>query len=191
MITDVSVSPVQEINYFRSFTSGEPQRKRKHQNPCGLLKNLWAELERRFGSTATIFLMRYWSECTRLPRSEKVSKTNFEECADLCADVTSQILCLPGLVCLNFPGAIQPIAAKLPSSLRGKWEEEIAKFAENNGDAYPGFHVFSEVVQQHARIKNNPNIRTGQNNKALKRNADPNDINAPTRGKGDKTLSIP
>ena len=61
-----------------------------------------------------------------MPRSEKVSKTNLEECADLCADVTRQIFCLPGLACLNSPDAIQPIAAKLPPSLRGKWEKEIA-----------------------------------------------------------------
>ena len=60
MITDVSVSSVQEINYLHSFTSGEPQKlvgnyqKRKHHDPCGLLKNLWVELERRFGSAATI-----------------------------------------------------------------------------------------------------------------------------------------
>ena len=81
-----------------------------------------------------------------------------QEFADLCADVTSQISCLPGLACLNFPNAIQPIAAKLPPSLRGKWEKELAKFSENNGDAYPGFHVFSEVVQKHARIKNNPKL---------------------------------
>ena len=60
MIRDVSISSVQEINYLRSFTSGEPQKpddnyqKRKHYDPWGLLKNLWAELERRFGSAATI-----------------------------------------------------------------------------------------------------------------------------------------
>ena len=80
--------------------------------------------------------------------------------------------------------------------LRGKWEKEISKFSENNGDAYSVFRIFSEVIQKHARIKNNPNInirdrlanpfihtphRTGQNNKVLKTNADPNDAIAPTR----------
>ena len=201
MITDVSVSPVQEINYLRSFTSGEPQklvenyRKRKHHDPCGLLKNLWAELERRFGSAATITnaLVERMHALAAFRESEN---DKLQEFADLCADVTSQISCLPGLACLNFPNAIQPIAGKLPASLRGKWEKELAKFSENNGDAYPGFHVFSEVVQKHARIKNNPNInigarlanppiqtpsRAGQNKKALKTNTDPNDSNAPTR----------
>ena len=201
MITDVRVSSIQEINYLRSFTSGEPQklvenyRKRKHHDPCGLLKNLGAELERRFGSAATITkaLVERMHALAAFRESEN---DKLQEFADLCADVTSQISCLPGLACLNFPNAIQPIAGKLPPSLRGKWEKELAKFSENNGDAYPGFHVFSEVVQKHARIKNNPNInigarlanppiqtpsRAGQNKKALKTNTDPNDSNAPTR----------
>ena len=65
---------------------------------------------------------------------------------------------LPGLTCLNFPNAIQPIAEKLPVSLRQKWEKEITKHSEKNGGEYPGFHIFSKVVQDQARIKNNPNI---------------------------------
>ncbi|XP_015772960.1 PREDICTED: uncharacterized protein LOC107351181 [Acropora digitifera] len=124
-----------------------------------------------------------------------------QEFAYLCADVTSQICCLPGLACLNFPNAIQPIAAKLPTSLRGKWEKEIAKFSEDNGDAYPSFDVFSEVIQKHAGIKNNPNInigakltnppiqtpsRAGQNKKALKTNADPNDKDVSARERRSK-----
>ena len=60
MIADVDVSPIQEINYLRSFTSGEAQklvdnyRKRKQHDPSTLLVSLWVELERRFGSAAVI-----------------------------------------------------------------------------------------------------------------------------------------
>ena len=201
MLEDFSICPVQEINYLHSFTSGEPQklvdnyRKRKHRDPCGLLRNLWAELERRFGSAVTItnaLLERKHA----LDVFRESDKDKLQEFADLCTDVTSQISCLLGLACLNFPNAIQLIAAKLPPLLRGKWDKELAKFSENNGDVYPSFHVFSEVVQKHARIRNNPNInigarlanppiqmqsRAGQNKKALKTNTDPNDSIAPTR----------
>ena len=85
---------------------------------------------------------------------------NLQEFADLCADVESQISYLPGLTCLNFPNAIQPIAEKLPVSLRQKWEKEITKHSEKNGGEYPGFHIFSKVVQDQTRIKNNPNVLT-------------------------------
>ena len=50
-ISNAEVSAANEINYLRSFTSGEPQRlvdnyrKRQQCNPTALLKNLWEELE--------------------------------------------------------------------------------------------------------------------------------------------------
>ena len=203
MIRDISVSPVQEINYMSSFMSGEPQKlvdnypTRKHHDPCGLLKNLWVELEWHFGSAATTTnaLLERMHALGAFRDSEN------EKLTDLCTDVTSQIFCLPGLACLNFPNAIQPIAAKLPPSLCGKWKKEIAKFSEHNGDVYPSFDVFSEVIQKHARIKNNRNINIGaklanppiqtpscadQNKKALKANADPNDKDVPARERRSK-----
>ena len=60
MISDTNVSPVQEVNHLRRFTSSEAQklvdnyRKRKQRDPSRLLSSLWAELERRFGSAAAI-----------------------------------------------------------------------------------------------------------------------------------------
>ena len=163
MISDTNVSPVQEVNYLRRFTSGEAQklvdnyRKRKQHDPNRLLDSLWAELERRFGSAAAIARVL-------LERMEKTAAFNdgenakLQEFADLFADVESQLSYLPGLACLNFPIAIQPIAEKLPVSLRQKWEKEITKHSEKNGGEYPGFHIFSKVVQDQARIKNNPNV---------------------------------
>ena len=152
MIRDIRVSPVQEINDLRSFTSGEPQklvdnyRKREHHDPYGLLKNLWAELEWRFGSAVTITnaLLEGMHALAAFRESENDKPQEF---ADLCADVTSQIFCLPVLACLSFPNAIQPIAIKLPPSLSGKWEKEIAKFSEDNGDAYPSFDVFPKLFK--------------------------------------------
>ena len=60
MLIDTDVSPTQEINYLRSFTSRTLQclvdnyRKRQMRDPIALLKDLWEELERRFGSAAVI-----------------------------------------------------------------------------------------------------------------------------------------
>ena len=161
MISDVNVYPVQEINYLRSFTSGEAQklvdnyRKRKQHDPSMLLNNLWGELERRFGSAAVITkeLLERLNKTAAFSENENVK---LQEFADLCADVDSQLTYLPGLACLNFPNTIQPIAEKLPPSLRGKWEKEIARYSEKNGDEYPGFHIFSK---RHSRI--NPNIIAG------------------------------
>ena len=166
MISDAEVSPVNEINYLRSFTSGEPQRlvdnyrKRQQLDPSALLKNLWEELERRFGSPAVITntLLERMHETAAFSDNENLK---LQEFADLCADIESQIAYLPGLAYLNFPNAIQPIVEKLPPSLRWKWEKEIANHYEKNAGAYPGFTVFSKVVQNQAKIKNNPNVHIG------------------------------
>ena len=50
------VTPENEMNYFCSYTSGEPQRlvnkyrKRRPKDLPALVKELWEELERRFGN---------------------------------------------------------------------------------------------------------------------------------------------
>ena len=48
--------------------------------------------------------------------------------------------------------------SSLPLLLCQKWEKEISKHTEENGGVYPGFHIFSKVVQDQARIKNNLNV---------------------------------
>ena len=159
MMIDVDVSPIQEINYLRSFTTREAQklvdnyRKRKHRDPSGLLTSPWGELERRFGSAAAISsaLLERLEQTAAFGEKENMK---LQEFSDLCTDVESQLICLPGLACLNYPNAMQPIAEKLPSSLRRQWEKEIAKYFEENGNEYPGFLIFAKLIQKQSRIKN-------------------------------------
>ncbi|KAK3727498.1 hypothetical protein QZH41_018364 [Actinostola sp. cb2023] len=166
MLSETEISPDQEVNYLRKFTSGEVQRvvdnfrKRQQRDPVKLLRNLWSELERRFGSPAVITnaLLERLHESATFTGNDNI---RLQEFADICADVDSQIDCLPGLACLNFPNAIVPITEKMPSSLRGKWEKEVVRYAEKNQDAYPGFHALTRIVQEQARLKNHPNIVAG------------------------------
>ena len=166
MIRDADVSAEQEINYIRSFTNGEVQRvvdnfrKRQLRDPVALLRDLWKELERRFGSTAVItnVLLERLREASAFGNHDNAK---LQEFADLCADVNSQLATLPGLACLNYPNAIWPIAERLPAPLRAKWEKEVATYAEKNQDAYPGFDNFAQLINRHARTKNHPNIMAG------------------------------
>ena len=167
MLMDTDVSPTQEINYLRSFTSGAPQRlvdnyrKRQMRDPVALLSELWGELERRFGSAAVIsntLLERLRNAAT----FGEHDNDNLQQFADLCADVESQVAYLPGLACLNYPSAIQPIAEKLPKPIRAKWEKEIAHYSDSNYGTYPPFSKFSKLVREQARTKNNPNILAGK-----------------------------
>ena len=60
MIKDADVSLEQEINYLRSYTKGDAQkvvnnyRQRQYRDPVDALRDVWTELERRFGNTAAI-----------------------------------------------------------------------------------------------------------------------------------------
>ena len=167
MLMDTDVSPTQEINYLRSFTSGAPQRlvdnyrKRQMHDPVALLRDLWEELEKRFGSAAVISN----SLLERLRNVATFSEhkcDNLQQFADLWAHTESQVTFLPRLACLNYPSAIQPIAEKLPKFIHAKWEKEIANYSDDNRGMYPPFSKFSKIVQEQAKIKNNPNVLAGK-----------------------------
>ena len=186
MLLDTDVSPTQEINYLRSFTSGRPQRlvdnyrKRQMCDPVVLLKELWEELKRRFGSVAVI--SNTLLECLRDTATfDERENHNLQQFADLCADIESQVTYLPGLACLNYPNAMQPITAKLPQFIRAKWEKEIAYYSNSNGGAYPPFSRFSKIVQEQSKIKNNPNVLASKA-------ASPTQVSAPKPRKEKKTF---
>ena len=106
MLMDTDVSPTQEINYLRSFTCGAPQRlvdnyrKRQMRDPVALLRDLWVELEKRFGSAAVIsntLLERLRNTAT----FSEHENDKLQQFADLCADIESQVTFLPGLDALT------------------------------------------------------------------------------------------
>ncbi|KAK3727951.1 hypothetical protein QZH41_004895 [Actinostola sp. cb2023] len=164
MIDDADVTPAQEMNYLRNFTKGEVQnvvdnfRKRHHTDLAVVLRELWRELERRFGNTAAITNVLL----ERLTQAANFSEKNLpglQAFADLCGDIDSQLAFLPGLSCLNYPNVLRPIVERLPNFLRSKWEKDIISYATKHQDAYPGFHVFASMAQEQANKKNHPNVQ--------------------------------
>ena len=131
--------------------TGEPRRlvdnfrKRQHRDPSKLLKNVWTELEGRFGNTMAI-TCALLEQLDEKAKFEEKDKGKLQEFSDLCSGVDYQLGQLPGLACLNYPTAIRPIAQKLPASLRRKWEKTVVNFALENHDAYPRFHIFATMI---------------------------------------------
>lgn len=168
MIHDADISPEQELNYLHKYTSGEPQklvdsfRKRQHTNLFKLVRDLWTELEQRFGNVAAITnaLLEQLGETAKF--SERDIK-KLQEFSDLCANVDYQVGQLPGLECLNYPNAIRPLVMKLPTALRQKWEKQVVDFASENDEAYPSFHIFATMIKRHAKLKNHPNVTATAN----------------------------
>ena len=153
MIYDAEISPEQEINYLHKYTSGEPQklidnyRKRIDDNQFKVIKELWSEMERRFGNVAAITnaLLQRLEDASRF--GEKDAK-KLQEFSDLCDNVSDQMKQLPGLKCLNFPNVIRPLVMKLPGHLQRKWDERVVEFASTNYDLYPDFEVFAREVRK-------------------------------------------
>ncbi|CAB4035351.1 Hypothetical predicted protein, partial [Paramuricea clavata] len=102
MISDSEITTEQEMNYLHMYTRGAPQklvnsfRKRQYGDSNKLLKELWVELENRFGNVAIITntLLTRLKEATKFTDRDKKSLQAF---SDLCIDVSSQIKQLPGL----------------------------------------------------------------------------------------------
>ena len=142
MLMATDVSPTQEIYYLRSFTSGAPQRlvdnyrKRQMRDPVALLRDLWVELEKRFGSAAVISNTLLERLRNTMTFSEH-EHDKLQQFADLCTEIESQVTFLPGLAYLNYPSAIQPIAEKLPQFISTKWEKEIANYSNSHRGLYP------------------------------------------------------
>ena len=169
MIQDANLNPNQEMAYRRNYTKGKVRdlvdnlRKRQRSDPAITLRELWAEIGRRFGNTAVITN----SLLERLQQSAKFNardKTKLQDFADICMDVDNQINNLPGLACLNYASAIRPIVDNLPSFLRFKWGKKIVSYAEENNDNYPGFHTFALMIKKQATLKHHPNVSAGDPN---------------------------
>ena len=86
------------------YTRASPQRlvnsfrKRQYHNTSVVLKELWTELEKRYGNTAIITncLLARLKELAKFGEQEKGKLQVF---SDLCIDVASQIDQLPVLGC--------------------------------------------------------------------------------------------
>ena len=108
MIHNAKVPPEQEINNLRQYTKGDAQiledihRKRQHREPTVLLREVWIELEKRFGNTVVITntLLKKLNKAARFKGKEREKLQTF---ADICTDLDSQLQLLPGLACLSYP----------------------------------------------------------------------------------------
>ena len=169
MIRDCRLSPDQEMNYMSMYTAGEPRRlvnsfRRRHTSDTAkLLKDLWLELEARFGNAATITneLLKRLRQSAKFQDHDRKKLQAF---SDLCADVASQMTELPGLSCLNYPNVLQPMFKNPPVSICCKWEEKVVEYALKNKGEYPEFSEFASFIKKRALLKNHPNAMTKESN---------------------------
>jgi hypothetical protein len=99
MTPDANLSSSQEIAYLRNYTKRNAQdfinhfRKRQQGNPAVTLRELWKELERRFGNTAilTDAILHSLRDSAKFTAQDK---TKLQAFADVCDDVDNQMTSL-------------------------------------------------------------------------------------------------
>ena len=128
------------MSYLCNYTGGKVQalmdnfRKRQQNDPRQTLKELWKELQTRFGNVAiTNTLLGKLLEMAKFSGRDNAKLQRF---ADICDDVQNQMIYLPELVCLNHANTIRPIVDNLPNFLRYKLEKQVVDYAEKNNDEY-------------------------------------------------------
>ncbi|KAJ8038196.1 hypothetical protein HOLleu_15541 [Holothuria leucospilota] len=162
MIGKACTSPTQKLTYLAKYTDGEVKelvdryRHRYTAKPEIAYKELWEELERRFGNQSNVtseIIRRIQSFPTIGPSKRKEPQT----LADLCTDAAAQMAYLPGLSILNYPQTMYPILEKLPEHIHNNWRKAVSRSKLNSG-TYPTFQQFTEFLRVTAQMYNDPDL---------------------------------
>ena len=127
------LSPQPTNNLLQRYTRGSPQllvdnyKKGQGEKATTNLKEIWADLERRFGSSAALTqdLHERLSQAAIFADSAIMQKS-----AALCTDVDCQVIDPSRLACLNYSIALRLIVEKLPLSFKTKWQKLIVQYTE-------------------------------------------------------------
>ncbi|KAJ8047911.1 hypothetical protein HOLleu_00027 [Holothuria leucospilota] len=162
MIGQACTSPIQKLTYLAKYTDGKVKelvdryRHRYTAEPETAYRELWVELERRFGNQSNVT-----SEIIRRIQSfPKIGPSNRKELqtlSDLCCDAAAQMAYLPGLSILNYPQTMYPILDKLPEHVHNSWRKEVSNNKLNYG-TYPTFSQFTKFLTVKARMYNDPDL---------------------------------
>ena len=131
------LSPQPTYNLLQRYTKGSPQllvdnyKKGQGEKATTNLKEIWADLERRFGSSAALTQDLHERLSMAANFADKDNAT-MQKLADLCTDVDYQVIDPPRLACLNYPIALRPIVEKLPLSFKTKWQKQIVPYTQSS-----------------------------------------------------------
>lgn len=80
------------------------------------------------------------------------------------SDILMELQCakqdgaLPGLAYLDIARGVKQIVEKLPFNLQEKWTSVGSQYKEAHNVSFPPFSVFSQFIQQQARMRNDPSF---------------------------------
>lgn len=120
---------------------------------------VWQRLEECYG-TPEVIEDALLKKIEHFPRLTNKDNIKLRELSDILLELecAKQDGALPGLMCLDTPRGVKQIVEKLPFNLQEKWTAVGSKYKEDYRVAFPPFCVFSNFIQQQAKIKNDPSF---------------------------------
>lgn len=165
----VPLTPLDEIGVLQANTAGEA--KKLVDRNCGsylaagdtdpslALKNIWAQLARRYGATATVAhsLRKKLSQFPVVADDKNLGKS-MRELHDLC-------VVIPNLRTVDFPEGVRPVWEKLPTHLQNRWRSKGTKYETANGHVHQPFTFFLEFLNSIAEEFSNHSYTRSKTNK--------------------------
>ncbi|XP_040209336.1 uncharacterized protein LOC120940491 [Rana temporaria] len=119
----------------------------------------WERLEQDYGSPEVIESALF-QRLNDFPKISVKDNHKLRELGDLLHELEIAKLdpSLPGLSYLDTAQGVNPIVARLPSYLQGKWTSVGSKYKYEHHVSFPPFSYFAEFVRKVAKSKNDPSF---------------------------------
>lgn len=162
--TEMNVSPSEEMDLLVKYLGVESKkyalsiRTANAHNPEKGLQRIWERLEERYGSAEMV-------HSAVLKKLQNFPKLGPKECSKLYElfDILNEIESLKEdpkyatmLAYFDSSVGVSPIVNKLPYYLQEKWTTRASNFNKIHNVAFPRFWVFTEFIQEQAKIRNDP-----------------------------------
>ncbi|XP_039885710.1 uncharacterized protein LOC120732292 [Simochromis diagramma] len=164
-IQDLGVTPQEELDLLSKWLGPQSAAQAKRvraayiNNPTAGLQMVWQRLEECFGAPEVIehALLKKIQD---LPKLTNRDNQRLRELGDLLLELHAAKTSghLPGLSHLDTAHGVNPILEKLPYNLQEKWVAAASRFKRENAVSYPPFSFFVKLVNEEAKIRNDPSF---------------------------------
>ena len=156
VIAQFALSPDEVLDLLEAHTTGQALsvvsrfRVAVGFDPDGAVSKLWAELQKRFG-TSPHLAKALQNKLYAIPGiGNDLSKLG--EFADECEMVLLHMDHVPDLVILNFTQGLSPLFNKMPMFMRNKWQTVAYRYSCHSQGGHPPFSVFCKFLAEQVQI---------------------------------------
>lgn len=162
---DLNLSAREELDLLTRWLGAESSEQAKRIcavhafNPAAGVNMVWQRLEECYG-TPEVIEDTLLKKIEHFPRLTNKDNIKLRELSDILLELecAKQEGALPGLAYLDTPRGVKQIVEKLPFNLQEKWIAVGSRYKEDYRVAFPPFCVFSNFVQQQAKMENDPSF---------------------------------